>query len=98
MTPSPPEAAHFDASQTAWVLSRFADVAAAMRDPNLWGVSGAREIQPETRDEAGRLRQRATMLEALGAARIEAWRHDVEAVTMGMLASLPSNRAVDLLA
>ncbi|MEO8371628.1 MAG: cytochrome P450 [Candidatus Solibacter sp.] len=89
-------AALFDEGQGAWVLSRFADVWAALRDPNLWPVSGKREIQPETRDEAGRLKERAAMLDSLSAAQVEAWRPQLEAATASMLADLPTDRPVDL--
>jgi len=78
------------------VLSRFADVSAALRDPNLWPVSGKREIQPEGRDEAGRLKERAAMLDALGTPRIERWRPQLEVVTASMLSKLPTDRPVDL--
>lgn len=78
------------------VLSRFADVSAALRDPNLWPVSGKREIQPEARDEAGRLKERAAMLDSLAAARIEGWRPRMEAAAVTMLAELPTDRPIDL--
>jgi len=78
------------------ILSRFADVSAALRDPNLWPVSGKREIQPEARDEAGRLKERAAMLDALGAPQIEGWRPQLEAATASMLKELPTDRPVDL--
>ena len=78
MTPPRPEAPHFDPAQNAWVLSRYPDVWAALREPHLWPVSGKREIQPEARDDAGRLKQRAAMLEALSASRLEEWRPRLE--------------------
>ena len=80
-TPPPPTAAYFDPAKNAWVLSRYPDVWAALREPHLWPVSGKREIQPETRDDAGRLKQRADMLEALSASRLEAWRPRLESLT-----------------
>src|ERR1035437_8018903 len=55
MRPPRPEAARFDLAQNAWVLSRYPDVWAALREPYLWPVSGKREIQPESRDADGRL-------------------------------------------
>ena len=96
MTPPRPEAPHFDPAQNAWVLSRYPDVWAALREPHLWPVSGKREIQPETRDDAGRLKQRAAMLEALSASRLEEWRPRLEALTHSALDRLPTDRAVDL--
>ncbi len=97
MTPPRPEEARFDAAQNAWVLSRYADVCTALREPHLWPVGGKREIQPDFRDEAGKLKQRADMLEALSVSRVEAWRPKLEALTHDALDRLPTDRAVDLL-
>jgi cytochrome P450 len=79
MRPPRPEAARFDLAQNAWVMSRYPDVWTALREPYLWPVSGKREIQPESRDADGRLKQRAAMLEALSASRLEEWRPRLEA-------------------
>jgi cytochrome P450 len=98
MTPPRPEAAYFDTAQNAWILSRYPDVWAAMREPHLWPVSGQREILPEIRDETGRLKQRSEMLDALSASRLEAWRPQLEALTYSALDRLPAGRPVDLLA
>jgi cytochrome P450 len=78
-------------------VRRYVDVCAALRDPHLWPVGGKREIQPDSRDDAGKLKQRADMLEALSAARVEAWRPQLEALTRDALERLPTDRAVDLL-
>jgi len=97
MTPPRPQAPHFDPAQDAWVLSRYPDVWAALRHPHLWPVNGKRKIQPDTRDDAGRLKDRAAMLEALSASRLEAWRPRFEALTHSALQRLPADRSVDLL-
>ena len=97
MTPPRPQAPHFDPAQNAWVLSRYPDVWAALRHPHLWPVNGKRKIQPETRDDAGRLKERAAMLDALSASRLEAWRPHLEALTLSALQRLPADRSVDLL-
>jgi cytochrome P450 len=97
-TPPPPTEARFDPAQKAWILSRHEDVWAALRDPHLWAVSGKREIRPETRDDSGRLLQRAAMLESLSASYLEAWRPRLEAETFTALLGLPTGQPVDLLA
>lgn len=96
MTPPRPEAPRFDPAQNAWVLSRYPDVWAALRESHLWPVNGKREIQPEARDDAGRLKQRAAMLEALSASPLEEWRPGLEALTHSALDRLPTDRPVDL--
>ena len=97
MTPEPPQAARFDAAQQAWILSRYADVWAALREPNLWPVSGKREIVRDGREGDGRLQQRAPMLEAIAGARVEEWRPRLEAVTQGMMENLAREGEVELL-
>ena len=69
---------------------------AALREPNLWPVNGKREIQPEARDQSGRLTQRAVMLDSLAATQLDAWRPQLEEITGSMLAALPTERPVDL--
>ena len=96
MTPPRPEAPRFDPAQNAWVLSRYPDVWAALREPHLWPVSGKREIQPEAREDDGRLKQRAAMLEALSASRLDEWRPRLEGLTHAALDRLPTDRDVDL--
>jgi cytochrome P450 len=95
-TPPQPGPPYFDSARNTWVLSRYVDVWAALRHPHLWPVNGKREIQPETRDEVGRLKQRAEMLEALQ--QLDRWRPTLQALTHNALRRLPVDRAVDLLA
>jgi cytochrome P450 len=97
MTPARPAPAWFDPERNAWILSRYADVWAALREPNLWPVNGKQQIVREGRDADGRLEQRAPMLEAIAGARVEAWRPQVEAVTQSAIAKLATDRAVELL-
>jgi cytochrome P450 len=96
-TPSSPRDAYFDLALKAWVLSRYQDVWAALREPHLWAVGGKREIQPDTRDEAGRLLQRAAMLEALATSYLETWRPRLEEETQAAMLRLATGRPVDLL-
>src|SRR5581483_1269533 len=48
---SPPEPgpSYFDPGRNAWVLSRYADVMAAFREPSLWPVPARGEDQSKTR-------------------------------------------------
>jgi cytochrome P450 len=97
MTPPRPEAARFDPAQQTWILSRYADVWAALREPNLWPVDGKRNIQRDGREADGRLQQRAPMLEAIAGARVEEWRPRLEAFTRRQIECLAADRPVELL-
>src|SRR5437762_1464549 len=98
MSPPPPQPAFFDESRGAWVLSRYRDVVAALRDPQLWPVAARGEDQSVTRDEVGRLRLRAPSQEALSTTRLAEWQAHVEPLAARMLDALPRHQAVDLLA
>ena len=79
------------------MLSRYADVLAAFREPRLWPIAARGEDQSKTRDDAGRLRLRGEVQDALSPARVAAWRERMEALALAAIAHLPTDRTVDLL-
>ena len=95
--PPPPRPPYFDELRDSWVLSRYRDVMAALRDPALWPVAARGEDQAVTRDEAGRLRLRAPVHDSI-APRLEAWRMQMQPVAHQILERLPADGLVDLLA
>ena len=97
MTPERPVAAFFDSAADAWILSRYAEVLAAFRDPRLWTINGSGADQMEVRDDSGKLSARAEMLEALALPKVQSWQKDFEQVVATQLAALPRDRDVDLL-
>jgi cytochrome P450 len=98
MTPGPPIGPpRFDPIENAWILTRYLDVLAALREPRLWPVDGKRRIQPEGRDGEGRLSQRAAMLDAIAGTRVEGWRPQIAAITQTALDRIPRDCTVDLL-
>jgi cytochrome P450 len=97
MEVTPPAAPYLDRERDAWVLSRYADVLAAFREPRLWPVAARGEDQSKTRDDAGRLRLRPEVQEALPMSRVAAWRERMEALALASIAHLPTDRPVDLL-
>ena len=95
--PSPPADAWFDPAADAWVLSRYADVLAALRHPQLWTITAAGKDQMEVRDDSGKLAARNTMIEQLAQSKVAGWRRDFEPLAAAILDALPTDRVVDLL-
>lgn len=95
--PDPPQAPYFDDAKGHWVLSRYADVLAALQDLRLWSVGGGkREIERQSRDDIGRLKLRGDVLARFSPADLAQWRPVVEREARAIFASLP-NRQIDLL-
>ena len=94
----PPHPPYYDSAQGAWILSRHADVLAALQHPHLWPVGGGnREILPESRDEAGRLKMRTDVLARFSQSHLVLWRPRMESEALRILKELPAGRPVDLL-
>jgi cytochrome P450 len=96
MTIPPPEPAHFDPAQGAWILSRYADVLAALREPSIWPEAATGEDMLETRNDTGRLRIRAEALEAFSGALLVECRKKMEPLARCAVQALPVGRPVDL--
>jgi cytochrome P450 len=94
--PTPPSAPYFDEARDAWVFSRYRDVMAALRDPDLWPVAARGEDHSVTRDEIGRLRLRGPVQEAL-APRLDALSAHMKPLATRLLDDLPPHTPVDLL-
>jgi hypothetical protein len=94
----PPQPAYFDSAKSVWILSRYADVLAALQHPQLWSVGGGeRAIEAESRDETGRLKLRGEVLARFSQPTLAEWRPAMEAEALGILRALPTDRTVDLL-
>ena len=93
-SPQPP---YFDSTKHVWILSRYADVLAALQHPHLWSVGGAEhEIDTESRDQAGRLKVRADVLARFSQSNLAEWRPQMEAEAARILKALPTGQTVDL--
>jgi hypothetical protein len=79
------------------VLSRYADVLAAFRDPRVRTVSISGKDQMDVRDDSGRLAARVAMQESLSHPKVAEWQSHFEAVVGGVLAGLATDQPVDLL-
>jgi len=88
--PEPPQPAYFDSAKSVWILSRYADVLAALQHPHLWPV-----VEGD-RDEVGRLKLRSDVLARFSQAQLAEWRPQMEAEAVRILRALPSGNPVDL--
>lgn len=85
------EAAHFDEQLGAWVVSRYDDVLAALRESTLVQTGSSGPL-----DEAAQLQAREQVLALLTSAKIEEWRARVASLTSGFLDRIPVGRTFDL--
>ena len=85
-----PQPAFFDSTKQLWILTRYADVLAALQHPDLWPVG------TEPRDEMGRITLRGDVLARFSQSILSEWRPMMEAEALRILQSLPTDREVDL--
>ncbi len=85
-----PGEARFDSALGAWVLTSYADVSAALRDPRL-SVSGT-----SADGDAAHAALREAAVHALSPARLAAWRAEAEASARVLTERLPAGVPVDL--
>jgi cytochrome P450 len=81
-----PAAPFFDPAQNAWVLSRYEDVLAALREP------GLRQEGPQKAPT----RVREDVLSALSHAKISEWQEQIEPLADGIIGELSPSGTVDL--
>lgn len=95
--PPSPRSPYFDTEVDAWILSRYADVLAAFRDPRLWTIAISGKDQMDVRDDSGRLAARAAMQEALSHPKVAEWQTRFQLMVDAVLDGLPEDSPVDLL-
>ena len=86
VAPPSPEAPFFDSAQNAWVLSRYRDVMAALRDPAL------RQAGPQKAPA----RVREDVMGALSQSKISEWQEQIEPLADRIIAELLPGGPVDL--
>ena len=91
MSPPQPEPARFDSALGARVLSRYADVLAAVQEQRLWPAG-----LTEERDESGKLNARGEIQEALSFLAVRTWQETMEASARRAVDHLPAGVPVDL--
>ena len=86
-----PEPPRFDPIERAWILTRYDDVLAALKEPGLLQTGRSGPIDAEEQQRA-----RAQVLAALPLARSDEWQPRMEASARDILARLPEDRSIDL--
>ncbi len=92
LCPAPPQTAYFDSTLRAWVLSSHADIIAALHEPAL------RQESAPGRSSEKPSNVRAHLLDALSPAKLKQWQQVMERSGCEIIAALPANSRVDLLA
>jgi cytochrome P450 len=92
-----PAAPYFDRRLDAWILSRYSDVAAALRDPSLIPATALAVGKPVSIDGTGHAEFRAEALRALSPAGIGQWQEQIASIANLMAAELPTGVPVDLI-
>jgi cytochrome P450 len=90
------EAPYFDNLLDAWVLSRHADIMAALRVSSFCPSGPSRKEGSEPVDESLRLKMRAETMEALSPAQLRAWRAQLTPEAQALAGSLPVEEPLDL--
>jgi len=99
-SPVPPEAGppQFDPELGAWILSRYDDVLAAFHASSLDPASSTGEAASDAPSEAAMQTMRAETREALSPAQLRLWREQLAPAVRTLVAQLPIDRPVDLVA
>jgi hypothetical protein len=90
--------AYFDAALDGWVLSRYADLAAAFHSPDLALIGPTSKRKQPAVDECARLKMRAETTEALSPAALRRWRNEVLFDARARTAGFVFDQPVDLIA
>jgi cytochrome P450 len=96
-TVEPPADAYFDRRLDAWIVSRYRDVAAALREPGLIPALARSTAAPAPMDPAVHADFRTQALRALAPAVIQQWEERFDLVANRLAAALPAGEPVDLI-
>ncbi len=92
LCPPPPRESAFDRDQGLWILSRYEDVKAALREPGLWPVAARKTKNLKIPDEAAQQALRTQVMDAFAPPRLSEWQVRIDAVAekIGVAEDIPS--------
>ncbi len=96
LSPPRPVEAYRDPETEAWVLSRYADVLSALREPLLQMGKGRGNDPPEISDASRQQQIRSETLAVLSASNLARWQAQVELEALALVDRLSGNRPVDI--
>ena len=95
--PSPPEEPYFDTTSGAWILSRYTDVVAALRESALHLASPQGETFPDGEDEMERSRQFAQVRAEIASMGSDKWRTEARNIADRVICDAMGKQQIDLL-
>jgi cytochrome P450 len=88
--------ARFDPALNAWILTQYADVLAALREPRLCQIASQKKSESDIGNKATPSQKRDEVRAALSQSSLLEWHGQIELLAVSMLDRLPTDRPVDL--
>jgi len=95
--PAPPKDPYFDSTRGAWILSRYTDVAAAMRERALHLASPKGKTYPDGEDDVKRSRQFAQVRTEILLMNTAEWRSEARRLAHRVIREAASKERIDIL-
>ena len=95
--PAPPTEPHFDSARGVWIVSRYDDVCAALREPALYLSSSRGETFPTGEDETARSKIFAQVRNEIAQMSAGRWRSDMENAAKTVMRKVIGRPRVDIL-
>jgi cytochrome P450 len=88
---------YFDSETNEWVLSRYVDVIAALREPELRLVGVRKDNNSDIPDETERQRLRAAIQKAFSSSRLVEWETRLDGIALSLIQGLSFDGPVEII-